>query len=106
MLRRRRRQEAGGDGSGPIVVAIVVVIAIVVAAAGGEVADEEDVQRCEVQCLTLFFQRWRTWDSRRKKQGNTILVKLELWELVMVFNNNFYSATNLCLRHASAKCGR
>jgi hypothetical protein len=46
-----------GDGSGPIVVAIVVVIAIVVAAAGGEVADEEDVQRCNVQCLTLFFQR-------------------------------------------------
>ncbi len=38
--------------------------------------------------------------------GNTILVKLELWELVIIFNNNFYSATNLCLRHASAKCGR
>ena len=33
--------------------------------------------------------------------GNTILMKLELWELVIVFNNNFYSATNL-----SAKCGR
>ncbi len=39
-------------------------------------------------------------------RGNTILVKLELWELVIVFNNNFYSATNLCLRYASAKCGR
>jgi hypothetical protein len=38
--------------------------------------------------------------------GNTILVKLELWESVIVFNNNFYSATNLCLRYASAKCGR
>ena len=38
--------------------------------------------------------------------GNTILVKLELWELVIVFNNNFYSATNLCLPYASAKCGR
>ncbi len=38
--------------------------------------------------------------------GNTILVKLELWELVIIFNNNFYSATNLCLRYASAKCGR
>ncbi len=38
--------------------------------------------------------------------GNTILVKLELWELVIVFNNNFYSATNLCPRYASAKCGR
>jgi hypothetical protein len=38
--------------------------------------------------------------------GNTILVKLELWELVIVFNNYFYSATNLCLRYASAKCGR
>ena len=38
--------------------------------------------------------------------GNTILVKLELWELVIVFNNNFYSATNLCLRYASAKCDR
>ncbi len=38
--------------------------------------------------------------------GNTILVKVELWELVIVFNNNFYSATNLCLRYASAKCGR
>ncbi len=29
---------------------------IVIAAAGGEVADEEDVQRCDVLCLTLFFQ--------------------------------------------------
>ncbi len=57
MLRRRRRQEARGDGSDPIVVAIVVIVAIVVTAAGGEVADEEDVQRCDVQCLTLFFQR-------------------------------------------------
>ncbi len=37
--------------------------------------------------------------------GNTILVKLELWEFVIVFNNNFYSATSLCLRYASAKCG-
>ncbi len=44
-----------GDGSGPIVIAIVVVIAIVAAAAGGEVADEEDVQRCDIQWLTLFF---------------------------------------------------
>ena len=41
-----------------------------------------------------------------QRLGNTILVKLELWELVIVFNNNFYSATNLCLRYASAKCGR
>jgi hypothetical protein len=56
LLRRRQRQEARGDGSGPIVVAIVVIVAIVIAAAGGEVADEEDVQRCDVQCLTLFFQ--------------------------------------------------
>jgi hypothetical protein len=56
LLRRRRRQEARGDGSGPIVVAIVVVIAIVIVAARGEVADEEDVQRCNIQCLTLFFQ--------------------------------------------------
>ncbi len=40
------------------------------------------------------------------KLGNTILVKLELWELVIVFNNNFYSATNLCLCYALAKCGR
>jgi hypothetical protein len=47
----------------------VVVVAIVFAAAGGEVADEEDVQHGDVQCLTLFFQRWRTWDSRRKKQA-------------------------------------
>ncbi len=32
------------------------LVTIVVAAAGGEVADEEDVQRCNIQCLTLFFQ--------------------------------------------------
>jgi hypothetical protein len=38
--------------------------------------------------------------------GDTILVKLELWELVIVFNKKIYSATNLCLRYASAKCGR
>jgi hypothetical protein len=38
--------------------------------------------------------------------SNTILVKLELWESVIVFNNIFWSATNLCLRYASAKCGR
>jgi len=38
--------------------------------------------------------------------GNTILVKLKLWELVIVFNKTFWSATNLCLRYASAKCGR
>ncbi len=73
MLRRRQRQEARGDGSGPIVVAIVVVIAIVIAVARGEVAaDEEDVQWCDVQCLTLFFQRWHTWDSRRKKQAKKV----------------------------------
>ena len=38
--------------------------------------------------------------------GNTILVKLKLWELVIVFNKTFWSATNLCLRYAPAKCGR
>ena len=38
--------------------------------------------------------------------SNTILVKLDLWELVIVFNKTFWSATNLCLRYASAKCGR
>ncbi len=53
MLRRRQRQEAWGEDSGPIVVAIVVVIAIVVTGARGEVADEEDVQRCDVQCSAL-----------------------------------------------------
>ncbi len=31
-------------------------------------------------------------------------MKLELWESVIVFNNNFWSATNLCLRYAPAKC--
>jgi hypothetical protein len=31
-------------------------------------------------------------------------VKLKLWELVIVFNKTFWSATNLCLRYASAKC--
>jgi hypothetical protein len=35
--------------------------------------------------------------------GNTILVKLELWESV-ILNNNF--CTNLCLCYASAKYGR
>ena len=34
------------------------------------------------------------------------LVKLELWESVIVYNNIFWSATNLWLRYASAKCGR
>ena len=34
------------------------------------------------------------------------LVKLKLWELVIVFNKTFWSATNLCLRYAPAKCGR
>jgi hypothetical protein len=38
--------------------------------------------------------------------GNTILVKLKLWELFIVFNKTFWSATYLCLRYASAKCGR
>ena len=41
-----------------------------------------------------------------EKLGNTILVNLKLWELVIVFNKTFWSATNLCLRYASAKCGR
>jgi hypothetical protein len=40
------------------------------------------------------------------KLGNTILVKLKLWDLVIVFNKTFWSATNLCLRYALAKCGR
>jgi hypothetical protein len=51
-------------------------------------------------CLMKFLQ------EHYENLGNTILVKLELWELVIVFNKNFYSATNLCLRYASAKCGR
>ncbi len=55
-----------GDGSGPIVVAIVVVVTIVIAVAGGEVADEEDVQRCDIQCLTLFFQRCAFWTAGGK----------------------------------------
>ncbi len=44
--------------------------------------------------------------DRLPRLGNTILVKLKLWELVIVFNKTFWSATNLCLRYASAKCGR
>jgi hypothetical protein len=44
--------------------------------------------------------------ARGDQLGNTILVKLELWELVIVLINNFYSATNLCLSYALAKCGR
>ena len=32
-----------------------------------------------------------------------MLVRLELWELV-IFNKTSWSATNLCLRYASAKC--
>jgi hypothetical protein len=51
-------------------------------------------------------QSWMTVSKHWCNLGNTILVKLELWELVIVFNNNFYSATNVCLRYASAKCGR
>ena len=27
-------------------------------------------------------------------------MKLELWESVIVYNNNFWSATDLCLRYA------
>ena len=30
--------------------------------------------------------------------GNTIFVKLKLWELVIVFNKTFWSATSICLR--------
>jgi hypothetical protein len=38
--------------------------------------------------------------------SRTVLVKLKIWELVIVFNKTFWSATNLRLRYASAKCGR
>jgi hypothetical protein len=44
--------------------------------------------------------------KKTRRLGNTILVKLELWELVIVFNKKNCSATTLCLRYASAKCGR
>jgi hypothetical protein len=37
--------------------------------------------------------------ERQECLGNTILVKLKLWELVIVFNKPFWSATNLCLRY-------
>ncbi len=40
-----------------IVVAIVVVVVIVITAGRGEIADKDDVQWCDIQCLTLFFQR-------------------------------------------------
>ena len=43
-------------------------------------------------------------EGAHSQLGNTILVKLKLWELVIVFNKTFWSATNLCLRYASAKC--
>jgi hypothetical protein len=52
-------------------------------------------------CL-VWLGRW----TESQKLGNTILVKLKLWELDIVFNKTFWSATNLCLRYASAKCGR
>ncbi len=55
-------------------------------------------------CFPFIYVSVR--DNVKLNLGNTILVKLELWELVIVFNNNFYSANNLCLRYASAKCGR
>jgi hypothetical protein len=42
----------------------------------------------------------------KTRYDNTILVKLKLWELVIVFNKTFWSATNLRLRYASAKCDR
>ena len=44
------------------------------------------------------------WGRSNEVLHNTILVKLKLWELVIVFNKTFWSA-NLCLRYASAKGG-
>jgi hypothetical protein len=41
-----------------------------------------------------------------KVNSVTRICKLELWESDIVFNNKFWSATNICLRYASAKCGR
>jgi hypothetical protein len=36
----------------------------------------------------------------------TICVKLALLNFFIIYNNNFGSATNLCLCYAPAKCGR
>ncbi len=36
----------------------------------------------------------------------TICVKLALLDFFIIYNNNFGSATNLCLCYAPAKCGR
>jgi hypothetical protein len=59
-------------------------------------------------CLPCFSPQDNQLDTlpAERKLGNTILVKLKLWELDIVFNKTFWSATNLCLRYASAKCGR
>ena len=52
--------------------------------------------RCE-----RYDKRW--WDVMwHDVSSNRILVKLKLWESIIVFNNNFWSATNLCLLYASA----
>ena len=48
----------------------------------------------------------KVYRCTKSQLGNTILVKLKLWELVIVFNKTFWSATNSCLRYALAKCGR
>ena len=51
--------------------------------------------------MVVFLSKYLAGWNLEMVLGNTILVKLELWELVIVFNNKNYSATNLCLCYAS-----
>ena len=71
------------------------------------VSSEFDVVSCQVKgCPLEGCTNGPSREEFASQLGNTILVKLKLWELVIVFNKTFWSATNLCLRYASAKCGR
>ena len=40
---------------------------------------------------------------QRDKLGNTILMKLKLWEIVIVFNKTFWSATNVFCNLGTSK---
>ena len=89
------RGGGGGRGGGHVVVSVACVCVVCVC--------------CDVVMLWGFvsdgFLGAGGCSDFLLDLGNTILVKLKLWELVIVFNKTFWSATNLCPRYASAKCG-
>jgi hypothetical protein len=59
--------------------------------------------------ITASVRIWFNWSHLNLElvlQGAMICVKFKLLDFCIIFNNNFGSATKLCLRYASAKCGR